>query len=188
MKRFITAMALLLVCSTGNAQGKIKFAAQTMLGITVGESFTDLQLQQITGVKWKKWFGGLGAGIDWYNFRSVPVFASVNRDIFRNGRNTLLLTGDVGINFPWGKEYYYSIDYSPADEFRPGLYWASGVGYKFGVGKSNNAIMMNFGYSFKQSKHETSYLYPCFNPPCNPVYEKYDYRLKRLSIRLGWIF
>jgi hypothetical protein len=62
------------------------------------------------------------------------------------------------------------------------------VGYKFGVGKGDNALMMNFGYSYKQSKQEISNLYPCFNPLCTPSVETYDYRLKRLSIRLGWIF
>lgn len=188
MNKFIITLSLLLVCMAGNTQKKIKFSSQTFAGVTVGEVKTDLQLQTINGVKWKKWFGGLGAGIDWYTIRSVPIFASVNRDLFKKGKNTLLVTGDVGINIPWQQPYYLLGDFAYGNDYQPGLYWASGVGYKFGVGKADNALMMNFGYSYKQLKQEVTNVYPCFSPPCIPSVEKYDYQLKRLTIRLGWIF
>lgn len=188
MRKIIIALGLFAACTVANAQQKVKFSSQTYTGILAGEVNAELQLQLINGVKWKKWFGGVGAGIDWYYTRSVPVFASVNRDIFKKGRNTLLLTGDIGINIPWAEPYNYLSDFTYSGEFKRGLYWASGVGYKFGVGKSENALTMNFGYSFKQTSQEIINNYPCLSPPCNPVIEKYDYKLNRLSIRLGWIF
>jgi hypothetical protein len=188
MKKVIFFSCMLLACSTGYTQGKAKFSSQIAAGLLVGETNTEFQLQTINGLKWKKWFGGIGAGIDWYNVRTVPVFASVNRDIYKKGKNIFLLTGDIGVNFPWAQSYMSYLDFSYGSDYKPGLYWASGVGYKFGVGKGDNALMMNFGYSYKQSKQEISNLYPCFNPPCTPSVETYDYRLKRLSIRLGWIF
>jgi hypothetical protein len=189
MKRvMIIALSLLFMYTGAYCQQKLKFSSQTYAGIVLGEGRSDLQLQIINGVKWKNWFGGIGAGIDWYSFRSVPVFASVNRDILKKGKNTLLLSADVGINLPWQQDNYYYINYTGESEYSPGLYWASGVGYRFGVGKADNALLMNFGYSFKQSRQEVTYQFPCFNPPCIPSVEKYDYRLNRLSIKLGWIF
>ncbi|MCX6319357.1 MAG: hypothetical protein NTW29_18920 [Bacteroidetes bacterium] len=187
-KVLISALSLLFIYTAVSAQQKLKFSSQTYAGVLLGDGRSDLQLQTINGVKWKNWFGGIGAGIDWYSFRSVPVFASVNRDIFKKGKNTLLLSADVGINLPWHQDNYYYIDFTTNNEFRPGLYWASGVGYRFGVGKADNALLMNFGYSFKQSRQEFANVYPCLNPPCLPFVEKYDYRLNRLSIKLGWIF
>ena len=189
MKFFsITAAALLLLSNGTLAQKKFSFSSQTYVGIVSGEDYTELQIQAINGVKINKWFGGIGTGIDWYYLRSVPLFASVNRDIFQKGKKTFLLTADAGINFPWKDERYYWIDYVSDSKQSPGLYWAGGISYKFGVGKSDNAVLLNFGYSYKQAKETVTNIYPCFSPPCTPNVESFNYKLKRLSVRIGWAF
>jgi hypothetical protein len=188
MRNVILVSLLLLMSWKAAAQQKPAYSAQVLAGMLVGESGSGLQVQLINGVKWNKWFSGIGTSIDWYYKRTVPVFVSVNRSLLTKGKNTLLLTGDAGINFPWEESYInYSIRENGTNQ-KAGLYWAGGVGYQFGVGKGGNAVQLNLGYSYKQSKEDISFEYPCFNPPCIPVVESYDYRLKRLSIRLGWIF
>lgn len=188
MKKITLPLLFLLIVVSVQAQQKSRFSSQTYAGLIVGETYSDLQVQTINGIKWNKWFGGIGTGIDWHYFRTVPVFASVNRDLLKKGKNTLLVTADAGINLPWKKSDLFYDAYVTDTKLKGGLYWGAGIGYRFEVGKNTNALQMNFGYSFKQSKEEIINVYPCLSPPCNPVTDVFEYRLNRLSIRLGWIF
>ncbi len=186
-KILICLSALFLLGAGGYAQQKPSFASQTYAGITIGDSDTELQLQTINGLKWKKWFGGIGIGIDWYYLRSVPVFASVNRNLFQKGKRSLFISGDAGINIPWQQEYLYTL-YEVDKEQYSGLYWATGFGYKFGVGKADNSILLHLGYSYKRMEEKVKNDFPCLVGPCPDYISSYDYRLKRLSIKVGWGF
>jgi hypothetical protein len=189
MKRIVTSIILVIaINSISYAQKKASFSSQTYVGIINGEANTELQLQTINGLKWNKWFGGIGTGIDWYFKRSIPLFASVNRSLWQKGKRSFMLSGDAGINFPWEQQRYYYWDLYGNSKQTPGLYWATGLGYKFGVGKADNAILMQFGYNYKKLGEKVTSVYPCLVAPCPEVTEKYDYRLKRLSFKLGWGF
>lgn len=185
-KGIITALFLCLsICVS--AQQKPGFSTQNYIGMVAGNNETEFQLQTINGIKWRSWFGGIGAGIDWYYLRSIPVFASVNRNFLQKGKRSVLFSADAGVNFPWAQNIYY--DFPPYDRKQnSGLYWAGSIGYKFGVGKADNAILMQLGYSFKRLGEITTSPTFCINPPCPLNIEKYDYRLKRISVRLGWGF
>jgi hypothetical protein len=186
--RTVFLCVILLVGITTHAQQKKpSFSSQVYTGIVTGESATDLQLQTINGVKWDKWFGGIGAGIDWYYYRSIPVFASVSRSLFQKGKRSFMLYGDAGINLPWKQQYFYTFEDINAKQFA-GLYWASGFGYKFGLGKADNALLLRLGYSYKKTEERITSTFPCFNPPCLPSTEVYAYKLKRLSLSIGWGF
>lgn len=174
-------------CICLHAQKKPAFSTQNYIGIVTGEAQTEFQLQTINGVKWDKWFAGIGSGIDWYYIRSIPVFASVNRSFFQKGKRSILASVDAGVNFPWNETIYY--DFPPYDsKQKSGLYYAGSFGYKFGVGKSDNAIFMQLGYSFKKLGEIIKVPIFCLVPPCPESIEKYDYRLKRISFRVGWGF
>jgi hypothetical protein len=186
-KTGITIFLFLYISICLNAQKRPGFSSQNYIGLVAGESETEFQLQTINGVKLKSWFGGIGAGIDWYYLRSIPVFASVNRSFLQKGKRSLLLSVDAGINFPWKQNIYY--DFPPYDRKQnSGLYYAGSIGYKFGVGKADNALLMQLGYSFKRLGETTTSPIYCLVPPCPESIERYDYRLKRISFRLGWGF
>lgn len=186
-KLIMLFVCLLVALFTAAQKNRISFSSQTYAGLLTGESGSDPQLQTINGLSWKNWFVGAGTGIDWYYLRSVPVFLSVNRSFLQKQRRSIFLSADAGFNFPWYEKVYY--DFPPDDRGRNGgLYWASGVGYKFGVGKSDNAILLQVGYSFKKMNETYTSVYPCFNPPCPEYTEQYNYRLRRLSFRIGWGF
>lgn len=188
MKRIYILTALFLNVSIClNAQQRAGFSSQNYIGLVAGKTDTHLHLQTINGLKWNNWFGGIGAGIDWYYLRSIPVFASVNRSFLQKGKRSFLLSVDAGVNFPWEQNIYY--DFPPYDRKQySGLYWAGGVGYKFGVGKADNAILFQVGYSFKELKEKVTGIFCPFIGPCGPSIEKYDYKLRRLSFRIGWGF
>jgi len=142
-------------------------------------------LQTINGLHYKTWFAGIGTGLDYYYERSVPLFVSFNK-FLSSDRRSFYFNYDVGINFPWTKKDVYYFQYR--GEFFPSLYWAGGFGYKLGFKNKREGILLNLGYSYKHLVQKSETVSPCFNPPC-PIYkEKYDYRLRRLSLKVGWMF
>ena len=122
-------------------------------------------------------------GLDYYMFRSIPVFATVNKDLVFNGR-TFYVSGDVGTNYPWINDNAESSN----SKYFQGFYWAGGLGYKAFAKNKTDALIINLGYSFKRIKQEDKILGVCINPPCSVSLERYDYRLNRISMRVGWQF
>ena len=103
---FIMAFALLGICAP--AQKKVNFSSQNYVGLLEGEHGSSLQLQTINGVKFNRWFVGLGAGIDWYFRRSVPIFTSVTADFLKKEKRSFYFAANVGINFPWQIDDYHN--------------------------------------------------------------------------------
>jgi len=184
-KIIVCVITVLCLSTSIGAQGKWKFGSQNYAGILEGESGTALQLQTINGFRNKTWFAGVGTGIDYYFQRSIPLFVSVAK-FLPEGKLPFYLNGDIGINFPWSKnDIYYFQD---PGKISSSLYWAGGLGYKFGSKKKEDGVLLNFGYSFKHLINETEYTNPCLVPPCPVSTERYDYRLRRLSVKIGWMF
>jgi hypothetical protein len=187
IKAFIMLTIFFIAATNLLAQKKLSFSSQNYVGLVAGEVNSELQLQTINGIKKGPWFAGIGAGIDWYYLRSIPLFVSVNRNIFSKGKRFMFVSGDAGKNFSWRNNV--PDDFPPYDRQQTnGLYWAAGAGYKFGIGKSDNSILMQFGYSYKKMGEETKNVSPCFFPPCPESVTAYDYQLKRLSFKIGWGF
>jgi hypothetical protein len=171
-----------------SAQEKVRYHAQNYVGLLEGEARGAFQLQTIHGVQYRNWYGAGGIGLDYYMYRSIPVFFSLNRNIILNNR-TFFVSGDIGTNYPWVQEQtFVGWGGSSKQDFSPGLYWAGGMGYKAFFKNKSDAILINLGYSFKQLKEEHAFEGGCSNPPCNASPTKYDYRLNRISLRMGWQF
>src|SRR6185295_18507230 len=103
---FIVAFVFLGICAS--AQKKASFSSRNYVGLLEGEHGSSLQLQTINGVQFSGWFVGLGAGIDWYYRRSIPVFTSVDKDFLKKGKRSFYLSGNVGINLPWQTDDYHN--------------------------------------------------------------------------------
>lgn len=167
------------------ASPKISFSSQNYLGVLEGGSGTSFLAQSINGVRYKSLFTGIGVGLDHYFERSVPVFLSVG-SFLPSKKWPFYFHGDAGLDFPWVTRMN-SQRYSRG-EFSPGFYWAGGMGYKFSFKKQPFGLMVNAGYSFKHMIQREELMYICLDPPCDVVRERYDYRLKRMSLKLGIIF
>lgn len=165
-----------------------RFRSQNYIGLLEGDAGSSFQLQTINGIRWKSWFGGIGTGFDYYIYRSIPLFASLNKSIKPAG-NSFYFLSDAGINFVWKKGEMRSRtnDYI-SDKFTPSLYWNGGAGYKAVLGKKQNALLISLAYSYKHLKETKTIPVFCINPPCEPEVDVYNYDLKRVSIRLGWEF
>ena len=184
-KIFITIIAGVCFSSSLCAQQKIKFSSQNYAGITDGEAGTAFQFQTISGFQYKTWFTGIGTGVDSYYETSIPLFLSVSK-FLNTPKFPFYLNADAGINFPWSPQESVYSNYG--EEFSSSLYWAGGLGYRFGIGKEKQGFLLNFGYSYKHLIQETEYTSPCLFPPCPVSKERYDYRFHRLSVKVGWMF
>lgn len=189
--KFIMAFLLLTVLQSSaqqkdslHAKKKFTYGATVQAGLLKGESNTALQLQSIHGVQYKTWFGGIGIGIDHYHIRTVPVFASVSKDLL-NKSNTAFVYADLGAQMVWlrNKEEW---QYGNLD-FKAGVYYNAGAGYKLDLAKKH-ALLVSAGYSLKKISYSSSYTYPCYNAPCPEYKNVTEYVLRRISLRLGFMF
>lgn len=167
-----------------SAQKALNFSSQNYVGLLEGDNGSALNLQSINGFNYKSWFTGIGAGIDYYRIRSVPIFLSINKNIAIK-RNVFYITADGGLNFPWLKENEVTWNVS---NFKEGIIAGTGVGYKISLNESKQAILLNAGYSFKRLNEKREIISPCLTPPCPVDIEKTRYDFNRLLIRAGFEF
>ncbi|HET9824852.1 MAG TPA: hypothetical protein VFP87_05930 [Chitinophagaceae bacterium] len=193
--RLFLVLVFAFITLTTTAQNKTAFSSQNYVGLLEGEQGSRFQLQAINGIKYNNWFAGLGTGIDWYYLRSIPLFLSVNRNFLKNGNRNFFVAGDAGVNFPWRVDKDNMQGYT-IEKSIPGIYWGVGLGYKIGVGKTNDAILVQLGYSYKHvtEKAKTTYYYYYYyinrpiGDPRPDMTNQFDYYLRRLSLKLGWNF
>ncbi|MBI3139185.1 MAG: hypothetical protein HYZ15_11410 [Sphingobacteriales bacterium] len=190
MKKNFLVICLLAVSGILSAQGKPRFSSQNTAGILVGQNSTAPLVQTINGIAWQNWFTGIGTGIDWYYQRSIPLFWEGERGFRIAPRRKFYFSSGVGANFPWGSSRgYISNGWNTVTRrMIPGLYWNAGLGYKVGLGKQNDAVLLQLGFSNKIHREEITTVYPCFIPPCPEHTESFKYNLRALSLKLGWGF
>lgn len=181
---------LMLIVGTGfnaNSQAKTKFRSQNYVGVLEGSGGSNFQLLSVNGFQRSTWFGGLGTGLDYYYYRSVPLFLSVNKYLCACDRS-LFFSLDGGYNFVWDNNTANEINGFRKGEFEPSLYWGAGLGYKIGLKNKRDAVLLNVGFSSKHVKEEVMDRWWCIDPPCPETKEKLSYKFNRLSLRVGWQF
>ncbi len=183
--RLIILLFVATLAHSASAQLRPAFHSQAYVGLLEGATASSFQLQTINGVRYGNWFGGAGAGLDYYYYRTIPLFLSVTR-YTGSGDNGFFFSIDGGTNFFWGynNKYYPMSPTGGAGDFSPSLYYGGSAGYRIGLKDSKDAVLLNIGYSAKHLKETVGTA--CINPPC--FFERYDYRLNRLSLRIGLSF
>jgi hypothetical protein len=197
MKRILLLIGMISIAGITSAQQKdpsnsCQFRSVNNLGLLEGETGSSFQLQTINGFAHKSWFAGIGLGIDYYRYRTIPLFADIRKE-FGKAKNMPFVYSDMGINFSWLTDNQ-KMNYRPDDHFGNGFYGDWGLGYKLGMGK-NDALLISLGYSYKKIT-ETYPTYITYFPPSgdtggqldNNPKEKIDYGLNRLTIKIGWQF
>lgn len=186
MKQYALLLLLVLLLSNGTkAQHPVKYSSMNYAGLLEGDNGSAFQLQTVQGVRFSRWFTGIGTGLDYYYLRSVPLFLSVNRNLFNQPR-TPYVSLDGGINFAWYKREQERWSDFISSDFSPSLYWNAGLGYKVTLRNKKDALLLNISYSFKQLREDQERAVFCTTPPCPPKVEHYNYKLNRVSMKLGW--
>lgn len=184
---WLFATAYMSNAQTGTAAKRYTFHSINQVGLLEGQSGSAFQLQSVNGVQYKKWFAGMGVGLDYYSLRTVPVFADLRWHIL-NSSKTPFIYAAAGTNFVWakgnGEAGWYKSDYQNA------MYYDMGLGYSIAF-KKGTAFTISAGYTQKNIRESRTGYGPILIDiyPRPPVYsEKYNYQLKRLSIKAGLIF
>jgi len=185
--KIVFILAFVSLGLSAAAQNKILFSSQNYAGLAVGEHGSKFQLQTINGVKYKTWFAGMGTGLDWYYQRSIPAFISLSKEFYKKENRNFFASADAGVNFPW-KDNSTAVPGYEVEKLLLGLYWGMGLGYKIGIGKKNDALLLKLGYSYKYSGEKVKPLYFYIDSSDPYSYERFDYRLRRLSLEVGWNF
>jgi hypothetical protein len=139
-----------------------------------------------------RWTIGVGSGFDHYYFRSVPVFAEVQRYVRKEDKG-LFLYGSTGLNLPWPTEdqrmYRQQWGWgtmSQPSQFAAGFWTDMGVGYGF-KGKKGHGMFLRAGHSLKSMGQR--YTEQVWNGTTTvPAIRDISYLFGRVSIQAGFRF
>ena len=194
-KHLLLVIGCILVVITSRGQHSWKFRSDNYAGFAAGEMGSYGLFQTINGLYRGPWFLGLGTGLDYYRFRSVPVFLSVTRDLpVFHKRNGFFLDLNGGVNFAW---------YHPdAMEFgvvsgtwSPGIWGNAGLGYRWKFSeRTDKGLLFKASYGIKElSEHDKEGPNPCFY--CGLIYPgnsntstDYTYKNRMWLLSIGFQF
>ncbi|WP_336517418.1 hypothetical protein [Pollutibacter soli] len=164
---------------------KVNFASYNTFNLLHSVESVHAGLQTVNGVSINNTFIGAGVAIDWYGMRSVPMFADF-RQVFNLGRATFFAYGDIGYNGPWYKKEPATMWGYSHQSTDGGIYYDIGAGYLIPFRK-RNAMILSAGYSVKEmakSYQQVGWGWPTEED----LYEKFNYKYRRLSVKIGWRF
>src|ERR1700761_4983289 len=130
MRKYLLMIAFAICVGVCSGQSSWKFRSDNYGGVTSGELGGAAHFETVNGIYKRPWFFGVGAGLDYYRFRSVPLFVSVKRDLFElGGGSALSAYVDGGVNVPWYKRELtpYQRQIVTTSVFRAGLYGSVGL-------------------------------------------------------------
>ncbi len=182
----VCVFSFMFICAVAQEKKSLyQFHSINSLALVNGNNSVSAALQSVNGFQKKNWFAGIGAGIDYYLYRTVPVFADV-RYSFGKKKNKFFAYADAGANFEWveNNDRVFIWDNNSGSKFHSGIYTDAGLGY-FVKMKKNNGLVLSLGNSHKTLKETITYtdwrtgqLQTDFN----------SYKLNRIVIKIGWQF
>ncbi len=162
-------------------------AAATLLN---GNTRTGAAVTGKIELQWSpRWNIGLGSGFDHYFFRSVPVYAELQRYVGKEDKG-LFVYGATGVNVPWPTDeqrvYRQNWGWGGAaqeSEFGTGFWSDLGVGYGF-KGKKGHGMFLRAGHSLKTM--EQRYTEQVWNGSSTvSALREISYLFGRISIQAG---
>lgn len=194
-KHFIVAGLFMLFVTVGFGQHGWKFRSDDYVGLASGQLGNYGVVETVNGVCKGPWFLGIGAGLDYYRFRSIPLFVSVTRElpIFPKAGG-LFVYLDGGIDLP---RYTKSVPFdagfdSYSSRFHAGTWYNGSLGYRIKLGaKTQKALLFSAGYGVKKLKEEDTAPAICaVFGACQIGTEMYvyEYLNRMLLLRIGFSF
>lgn len=189
--RFFFLFSFSLIVLLSSAQEKpigYRFHSINSLGLVNGSNDVSASLQSVNGFQKKDWFLGIGVGLDYYYYRTVPFFADV-RYLFGKKKNKFFAYADVGINMEWADDYFKNdiivLRSSGFESYlKNGYYTDAGFGYNIKM-KKENAVILSLGFSKKTLSESVTYLDWRTQKPQTDINK---YKLNRILLKAGWQF
>jgi hypothetical protein len=167
-----------------------KFHSINDISLVNGDNEVSAGLQSINGFQKGNWFAGVGVALDYYLYRTVPLFADLRYE-FGKTKNKFFAYVDGGINFDWVQENYYDGPIfiwdggNNSSEFHNGIYTDAGLGYRVGTKKGGGGLVLSLGHSHKSLKKTVSYQDWRTQETIADIYQ---YNLNRIIVKVGWKF
>jgi len=190
MIRKYIVMILVVISSLNKTNGQDKVTLQSIssVGLLNGSKSSAISLQTILGAGFRHTFLGVGVGLDYYRFRTIPLFVDLRHE-FGTRKRSVFLYGDLGHNYDWlTQKNIEEVNFTyMLNNFGGGLYYDAGVGYKFGF-KNSDALIFSAGYTYKKIKNEVGSGMCPINGICYDYVQTYRFYLSRLVLKMGWRF
>ena len=186
----ILILGLILICGSSvqaqhtKKQSKlatIRFQSLNSVGVQWGERTAGHILYSANGIHYKGWFMGVGTGIDYYQFRSIPLLLDIRKKILAK-ENTPFAYAAAGRHFTWQTK-----EAKAANRFDLGgtLYYDVGVGYQLPL---NDKLKMIFtlGISEKEVIEEYNTMPWSSVWPLPPqALQKQEHQFRRIAFKIG---
>jgi hypothetical protein len=189
-KRYLLCLAcccsLLFSAAQETKRNKFKFQSLNSIGLINGDNATSAALQTVNGFSKGAFFAGIGVGLDYYRYRTIPLFADLRYE-FGKKKTRPFLYADGGANFEWAQDefLYETTIWNPgSNDFKHGIYMDMGIGLNAGL-KNGNAIVLSLGYSRKTMKETTTYQDWRTQQMVTDINK---YRFNRLILKMGFRF
>lgn len=101
LKIILTGFVFLVAISAFSQ--KLKYAGSVETALVNGSHETELAVNTTHGIRFGNWSTSVGAGIDYYRFRSVPLFIDVKRYIPLN-KIQPYIQASAGVNIAWATD------------------------------------------------------------------------------------
>lgn len=192
MKRLVYMMgAMLILQSNVAAQSKTKIKVNSInqVGLLAGGSTNSLGWQSVNGISFGTFSVGAGVGMDYYHFKTIPLFADVRKNLW-DRKQTPFMYLDIGTNLP--SDRFVSESQWHKSTYGEGLFYDIGIGYKWTL-TGRLGLNLAFGYSQKNINETQKVAYWSWpilgtisEENWNTSYFKYSFR--RLGFKAGLSF
>ena len=171
---------------TASAQkNETRFHSINTFGLAGGASKTSTAFQSVNGIQFSKWFSGVGVGVDYYHYKTLPLFID-GRWFFGEDKNGFIY-GDLGYHFTMKNKPGKEIRYYDTYHFTGGIYTDIGIGYQVPLYKGS-AVLFSLGHSYKKMGTKIGVRICPFIGPCYVDYSKYDFSFNRMILKAGLLF
>lgn len=184
MKRlfFTLTMFLLISFSVFAQKKKIKFNSINTFEMITGESLLSIGFQTVNGIRFSNWFSGIGIGIDYYQYKTLPLFFDGRR--YFGSEKKAFVYGDIGYNFPMKNKPRKEMGYYDTYHFKGGIYTELGIGFKTKLIKKSS-LVFSIGQSYKQLQTRVGIVPMCVG--CDPYWYNYKLTYGRIIVKAGFI-
>lgn len=169
---------------------KLNFVVTPEINLLNGDEHISSTINLKVGILKNNTQYSIGAGIDYYGYRTVPLMVDV-KQFLSNKKNKPFVYAGTGYNVTWlldeqkRRNWFWGMPTTTAD-YSNGFTYHFGIGYGF-LNKQNKGLLINIGINSKSLKETydtwvfngtTSVLMPTSN----------IYTLSRLAIGLAYSF
>jgi hypothetical protein len=99
-KLFLSVIAICISFLSSGQQSKIRYTGSLEAAVVKGSYEANGAISTGHGIKYKNWSVSIGTGVDYYRYRSVPVYFDIKR-FMTAGNKQFFVQASAGMNIAW---------------------------------------------------------------------------------------